>query len=64
MWWIKRGKCNFKLLIDEKRWIYDGKRYKKCKYFTIMKCDAVSPLMENVRFLREGFYIWINKTKI
>jgi len=34
----------------------------KCKYFTTMKCDAVSPLMENVRFLREGFYIWIYKT--
>ena len=34
----------------------------KFKYFTTMKCDAVSPLMENVRFLREGFYIWIYKT--
>ena len=25
---------------------------------TTMKCDVVSPLMENVRFLREGFYIF------
>ena len=60
MWWIWRGKCNIKLLIAEKWWVYDGKIDKKCKYFITMKCDAVSPLMENVRFLREGSFVPIN----
>ena len=37
-----------------KQCIYAWRMDEKCKYFTAMKCDAVSPLMENVRFLREG----------
>jgi len=36
---------------------YAWRMDEKFKYFTTMKCDAVSPLMENVRFLREDFYI-------
>ena len=37
-------------------WRMDG----KCKYFTIMKRDVLSPLMESVRFLREGSIAPIN----
>ena len=31
-----------------------------CKYFATMKCDVISPLMENVRFLRETSIAPIN----
>ena len=37
-----------------KQCIYAWRMDEKCKYFTAMKYDAVSLLMENVRFLREG----------
>ena len=43
-----------------KQCIYAWRMDEKCKYFTTMKCDAVNPLMENVRFLREGSIVPIN----
>jgi hypothetical protein len=43
-----------------KQCIYAWRMDEKCKYFTAMKYDAVSPLMENVRFLREGSFVPIN----
>ena len=43
-----------------KQCIYAWRIDEKCKCFTAMKYDAVSPLMENVRFLREGSFVPIN----
>ena len=43
-----------------KQCIYAWRMDEKCKNITTMKCDVVSPLMENVRFLQETSIAPIN----
>ena len=43
-----------------KQCIYAWRMDEKCKYFTMVKRDVLSPLKENVRFLRECSFVPIN----